>query len=313
MLLVVDLVATIFSGGFAIVYLGLWTKRRDLFWWIIGTVVVVLVLGGIGTVVPALRNESEVVRPGIVLISAVVIVVAVVVRSMEFPPGWIFLGGIIGLASSIAYRAIRTLAGTPFLDRWAYEVGTTVDALIFSVAIIVRIRYAIAERSTMERRLTQATHDAMHDELTGLLNRRGLLARADQLRTGTVFAIDLDEFKTINDLYGHAAGDAVLLEVAEKLRTSLREGDLIARVGGDEFVVVAPRTELHDASAVSDRISAAIGTIKPHGVRNPILGFGASIGFVALEDLAFENALRIADTHAYRIKQSHRAAHRSTG
>ena len=86
----------------------------------------------------------------------------------------------------------------------------------------------------------------MRDPLTGLANRRLLdelfeasLSRAD--RTGTPLAVaylDLDDFKTLNDTYGHDAGDIVLCETARRLRSTVRSADLVARVGGDEFVIV---------------------------------------------------------------------------
>jgi diguanylate cyclase (GGDEF)-like protein len=269
-----------------------------------------VVIGAAGAIVPGLRHSTEAIRPLLIAMFAIVLTAVVVVRARQYPPGWIFLAGSIGLACSVGYRAIRTFAGTPFLDRWAFEVGSIVDALLFAIAIIVRLRFALLERQAIERRLTQATHDAMHDDLTGVLNRRGLFAQADQLQSGTLFAIDLDAFKAINDRYGHAAGDRVLLAVAQQLRASVRADDLVARIGGDEFVIVAPRTDLNGAKAVAERITTAVESIRAIGVRTRADGFGASIGYVALDGLAFENALRLADTHAYRIKESRRAARR---
>ncbi len=107
--------------------------------------------------------------------------------------------------------------------------------------------------------------EAETDDLTGLANRRALQrmlrvalarARAHDLVVG-VLMLDLDGFKAVNDRYGHAAGDAALREVAERLRGSVRERDLVARAGGDEFVVVLPDLSAGGARDAADRVEAA--------------------------------------------------------
>ena len=103
---------------------------------------------------------------------------------------------------------------------------------------------------------------AVIDPLTGLHNRRYGLAQlqaiAERARaTSTAFAVlvvDIDRFKSINDRFGHAAGDAVLVEVANRLRHGLRAGDLIARIGGEEFLIALPDIALPDARAIADRL-----------------------------------------------------------
>lgn len=103
---------------------------------------------------------------------------------------------------------------------------------------------------------------AMIDPLTGLHNRRYGLAQlqaiAEKARaTGSAFAVlvaDIDRFKTINDRFGHAAGDAVLVEVAARLRKNLRAGDLLARIGGEEFLIALPDVALAEARQIADRL-----------------------------------------------------------
>ncbi len=99
---------------------------------------------------------------------------------------------------------------------------------------------------------------ANHDELTRLPNRKPFYRALDGTAQGAVLYCDLDGFKAVNDLHGHAAGDEVLRQVAERLRRCVREADLVARLGGDEFAVLCPGSSAADAEVLSDRIRAAI-------------------------------------------------------
>ena len=115
--------------------------------------------------------------------------------------------------------------------------------------------------ATVQQREEQLRYQAFHDPLTGVANRllfRDRLEHAAALRqregsTLTVLFLDLDDFKLVNDRLGHAAGDALLVDVAERLRACLRQGDTVARLGGDEFAVL-----LQDGSEAEDRLAARI-------------------------------------------------------
>ena len=115
-------------------------------------------------------------------------------------------------------------------------------------------------------KLKQAHHEATHDPLTGLLNRRGLVAEIDReiardVRAGTPLTtiyLDLDDFKAVNDRFGHPAGDECLVEVGRALSASTRPTDLVARVGGDEFVLVLPGASLDDGRNAVERMRRAI-------------------------------------------------------
>jgi cyclic di-GMP phosphodiesterase Gmr len=111
--------------------------------------------------------------------------------------------------------------------------------------------------------VTELTRRANHDSLTGLPNRAAVLDElnhrlADGPTVVTVIYCDLDGFKLVNDRFGHAVGDRVLMQVAEVLRGAVREGDLVGRIGGDEFVFVC--NDLDDAAlaSVTERISAGL-------------------------------------------------------
>jgi diguanylate cyclase (GGDEF)-like protein/PAS domain S-box-containing protein len=165
----------------------------------------------------------------------------------------------------------------------------------------------IAERREFEERLA---YEASHDALTGLPLRKLLLdhlelALASSRRAGThvgVLFIDLDHFKRVNDSMGHAAGDVVLVEVAERLRQSLRDGDTPGRFGGDEFVVVCPTLDdPHDVVQVADRVLERLA--EPFDVDGIEVYAGASIGIAVAElGIDAETLLRQADTAAYRAK-----------
>ena len=169
----------------------------------------------------------------------------------------------------------------------------------------------------------QLAHAAHHDALTGLANRAMLLealdarfARDDAWGAALLY-VDLDHFKRVNDQFGHPAGDAVLRVLAQRLQSVLREVDLIARVGGDEFVVLlgAPSpgcevgrgrgTSERDALTLADRLRAVASEPVEHEARTHVLS--ASIGVrVASPGLSAEDALRDADVAMYRAKQDGR-------
>ncbi|TNM62879.1 GGDEF domain-containing protein [Aliirhizobium smilacinae] len=123
----------------------------------------------------------------------------------------------------------------------------------------------VAETETL---MTKLRHQAMTDLLTGLGNRRWLneraaeeLARAERLGEPlSVLVLDLDRFKGINDGHGHETGDRVLVATGEIVRTCLRPYDLAARIGGEEFCIMLPRTSLDEAEAIGERLRTTLAT-----------------------------------------------------
>ena len=172
--------------------------------------------------------------------------------------------------------------------------------------IVLTIR-DVTERVTLEEDLR---HQALHDPLTGLGNRalfqdrvaHGLL-RAERANTEVaVVFLDLDNFKEINDSLGHAAGDAVLVQTANRLRTCLRDSDTAARFGGDEFAILLEQVrgegEVMDVAA---RISAALA--RPWQVEGKDVDLNASIGIArALPQQSADEVLRNADVAMYHAK-----------
>ncbi|WP_433717597.1 putative bifunctional diguanylate cyclase/phosphodiesterase [Actinoplanes sp. CA-051413] len=155
----------------------------------------------------------------------------------------------------------------------------------------------------------QLVHEAYHDALTGLASRalfreRTLEALArDPAGCGVaVLLLDLDGFKEINDSLGHAAGDALLVQIAARLRTAVRDGDTVARFGGDEFgVVIESPTARADAESVAGRIAAALE--EPVRVGERDLRVAVSIGLACGTDAGdIDQLLRNADLAMYRAK-----------
>jgi two-component system cell cycle response regulator len=158
---------------------------------------------------------------------------------------------------------------------------------------------------------------ALTDELTGLYNRRYLFAHLDELieranRNGIRAALllfDVDHFKKINDSYGHAVGDEVLRQISARAINSVRSADLVARLGGEEFVVVMPETELEIAAAVAERLRVAIGR-RPFtvGATATALSLTVSIGVTATASGgdARDQMLARADDALYAAKSGGR-------
>lgn len=185
---------------------------------------------------------------------------------------------------------------------------------------IKEIRSLTRNYNNLMERLEQAHKDLLAqsetDPLTGLLNRR----RFDQLVTKelrrskryghscAVLMVDLDKFKPINDEYGHAAGDAMLILLAAVLRETLRENDAIARMGGDEFVIMAPETPVSEIGAIKEKVHQAIDGAQL-SFEGHTLSVGASIGVASFPDdgETEEALLHAADERMYQDKQERKA------
>jgi diguanylate cyclase (GGDEF)-like protein/PAS domain S-box-containing protein len=174
---------------------------------------------------------------------------------------------------------------------------------------ITQLRQNQAE---LQKARDAAVHDALNDPLTGLPNRRLLSERlaahiVKSRKDGRVFAllyIDLDGFKLVNDSLGHSVGDAVLIQVANRLFARIREEDFLARLGGDEFVVILDRLHAkEDATRVAEDLLLAISN--PFLVEGHDLAIGASIGVSIFPECAgsAEELIKEADSAMYIAKR----------
>jgi diguanylate cyclase (GGDEF)-like protein len=202
-------------------------------------------------------------------------------------------------ASAVTIAAIAAArGGAPPLLLILVVVGSSVA--------IVKVLQDSFER---ERRALRAT--AMRDPLTGVANRRAFAERlryevarhTRQQHSFAVIALDLDGFKAVNDRFGHQAGDELLREVASAIGSTLREQDTVARVGGDEFNVLAPETDRAGGEKLADRVSAAVG-----GVTTGISSLSASVGLAIFPADGANSAelLEVADAEAIAAKRESR-------
>jgi diguanylate cyclase (GGDEF)-like protein len=152
-------------------------------------------------------------------------------------------------------------------------------------------------------------HRAQHDPLTGLANRALLAQRIDdalirQVRPSCLLFVDLDGFKCVNDQYGHAVGDQLLQQLAQRLTALLRPQDVCARLGGDEFVILCVDTQPHQAEAIAERLRAAVA--EPFAIEGLAITITAAIGVSASDvTTAIDPALllRQADARMYEAKR----------
>jgi diguanylate cyclase (GGDEF)-like protein/PAS domain S-box-containing protein len=212
---------------------------------------------------------------------------------------------ITGSASPVEFRIVNA-DGTamPVLSHSALVRDANDEPLH-----VITSQADITDRKKLEAELERR---ALHDDLTDLPNRAALwqhlhFALASRpFRLCAAFFIDLDNFKAVNDGFGHAAGDEVLIRVARQLRDVVRRGDIAARVGGDEFVVVAEIRDAEQAKAIADRIQEALQQRLDESL--PAIAVSASVGVaVAHVDDDPESLLRRADTAAYIAKRAGRS------
>ena len=223
------------------------------------------------------------------------------------PLAWRLVIVTAGLVVPIAVFALTDAQDTR--DR----VVRSVAILVLSGAVLLRVVLAVRSNAALQQRLITS---AQTDALTGLPNRSLMIEHVDTaLRTAwrdgrqpSVLFIDVDRFKNINDSLGHAAGDDVLMAVAERLRLALPAHCVVGRIAGDEFVVLDPRSSgPNDAMLLADRVLESFH--EPLALRQGDVFVSASIGVSTYRPSVTNNAddlLRHADTAMYRAKESGR-------
>ena len=200
----------------------------------------------------------------------------------------VILGGAIKIA-------LRGELGEPLSHHVLLAVGISIPFGIIAQLLLSHLDRARADLARL----------AATDMLTGLPNRRGFFTALSEPREGVIMLLDVDHFKRVNDVYGHDAGDLVLREVGTLLATHVRQGDVVGRIGGEEFAVFLPGAPPHTAREIGERLCRGIRLSLPSG--EPIevtLSAGAATWGRTVE---FERLLKAADMALYRAKTGGRA------
>jgi diguanylate cyclase (GGDEF)-like protein len=206
------------------------------------------------------------------------------------------------------------LVWEPFLpgDRIIQAIGRGLVLVLAAYLVLTAVVLSFARRAARLISISEAK--ALHDPLTGLPNRLLLLDRMHRLlarrddAVAAVFYLDLDGFKEVNDSAGHAAGDAVLVGVARRLREFCRDEDTVARLGGDEFVMVIPTDDRRVAAARAETILAALSSPYPYNGRTLTVGVSIGVALAPEHGLDVARLLHKADAALYAVKQNGKGA-----
>ncbi|MEH6386673.1 sensor domain-containing diguanylate cyclase [Pseudomonas profundi] len=224
---------------------------------------------------------------------------------------------LIGHSFFVAFNIIAVLfykgiIPVSYLSFHGVGIGIVLEALTLAFIISYRIRILENIRSSQEELKKQASTDP----LTKLHNRRFFFSEADYLldiaksnqTPMSLLALDIDHFKTVNDTHGHACGDQVIMALARLLREHSREKDLIARFGGEEFVLLLPGVELVDAQRCAERVRIAAETLEIRSDTDKTVRITVSIGVaeISIGHEPIEAALGRADRALYVAKHSGR-------
>lgn len=222
---------------------------------------------------------------------------------------WTLFGPLACLIISVTYNAVVfSDLGTEALHR--AMLSAIVLPLVLAIPLFFFLSMRIRALAITNRRLGLV---ARTDSLTACLNRGAFTAKVetqltgdDALRVGALLIIDADNFKAINDLYGHDAGDEALTILARSIRSVLRAGDLIGRMGGEEFGVFLPGVDQKSAEQVAERVRRAV-QLAQFAPRGETYTLTVSIGGAVFADRTnFTELFRIADQRLYGAKHSGR-------
>lgn len=231
---------------------------------------------------------------------------------------------ILGIDHALSRMATDVHAGHSPGDAWQKESARhadnhesiLLDALKQLYAIVTKQNQQLSEANQKLILAMKELEASAHlDTLTGLPNRALFLDRMNQAlaqakrheQKVTLFFIDIDRFKPVNDRYGHAVGDALLKEVVTRIQTCIRQSDTIGRWGGDEFLILLPEADCNEAPlVVADKLQVILGDT-PLMIGNCPCDVGISLGMAVYptDGISPESLISIADQRMYIQKQSH--------
>lgn len=186
-----------------------------------------------------------------------------------------------------------------------HAVALIVATIAIFILVVIRLQLVADE---LEASRLELAHEAGHDGLTGLANRKRFLAEVaaaidDDRHEAVVLYLDLDDFKTVNDVHGHPVGDALLIEIADRLRTITDEEDHVARLGGDEFAVLLVDGRATRASLLAEELLALLR--RPVELPQTVVHPAASLGIVQIDgERDVDELMRRADVAMYSAKRA---------
>lgn len=251
------------------------------------------------------------------------------VDPVDYPPrsrrfsGWVYRTGVVrGTLLFAVLTSMGSLVLTWLILRVFLDHGHMGNA--FWISLLVPLPFTLALGgigmhlvASLEQAWRAVNEMAMHDALTGLSNRRHFIPAAQReldlaqrhQQALAVLLLDVDHFKVINDAFGHLHGDAVLVEIARRCQHALRATDLLARWGGEEFIMLLPNTPLPQALQLAERVRAAIVREPRLRIEGQDVEVTASLGAVGLapgQTLSLDELIRRADSALYQAKSAGR-------
>ncbi|MFH7041453.1 diguanylate cyclase [Paucibacter sp. JuS9] len=215
---------------------------------------------------------------------------------------WLLALPYLAIAAALAWRGSR-----PFWD----ADSTSISPLTIWLWLLLSLASAVSLMAlVLDRLVGRISQLSLEDPLTGALNRRALMRELQRLQAlvqrGHPFCVvllDIDHFKSINDRHGHAGGDAALVHLVRELRQELRPADVLGRLGGEEFCVLLPHTQLPEAASIAERLRARLENRPCPGTIGDI-ALSASFGVAQARpgELRPEAVLVLADQLLYRAK-----------
>ncbi|PZP32932.1 MAG: hypothetical protein DI603_09665 [Roseateles depolymerans] len=254
---------------------------------LLGSPALVLLLGGLAVIWLSLRTVHD-------LLAGIGQAIAPALQAIMALP-------FVGIAALVVARIVALAVADgalPAIPRMAAELTLTLSITLTLMALLIW------------RLITRIQHLMLSDPLTGAISRRGFeeeLARAHaQLRRGHAYAVamvDLDHFKRLNDLHGHAAGDAALQHCVQVLKSTLREYDRLGRVGGEEFALLLPDADVDGARRAAERLRRQLESAPLHwGGQTLALTASFGVALAQADDPDAQAALLRADAELYIAK-----------